>query len=145
MRRVIVLTLSIVGSYAAGVAFSSGVSSVTYIPADRVSAAFAKGAVLVNNGSYQVHASRREAPGQVEVHVKDTDVIYMLEGTTTFITGGTMVGGKTTEPDEIRGTSVNGGEMRTLTKGDVIIVPKGTPHWFKDISGPVLYYLVKVQ
>ena len=145
MRKVIVLTLAIVGSYAAGVAFSNGISAVTYLPADRVSAAFAKGAVLVNNGSYQVHASRREAPGQVEVHVKDTDVIYMLEGTTTFVTGGTMVDGKTIEPDEIRGATVTGGETRTLTKGDVIIVPKGTPHWFKEVSGPVLYYVVKVQ
>ena len=114
MRKVIVFTLAIVGSYAAGVAFSNGISAVTYIPADRVSAAFAKGAVLVNNGSYQVHASRREAAGQVEVHVKDTDVIYMLDGTTTFVTGGTMVGGKTIEPDEIRGTTVTGGETVTI-------------------------------
>ena len=128
-----------------GLAASSAGSNVTYIPADRVSAAFAKGAVLVNNGTYQVHASRREEPGQVEVHVKDADIIYMLEGTTTFVTGGTMVGGKTTAPDEIRGSNVNGGEMRTLTKGDVIIVPKGTPHWFKEVSGPVLYYVVKVR
>ena len=65
--------------------------------------------------------------GQVEVHVKDTDIIYMLEGTTTFVTGGTMVGGKPSAQDEIRGSSVEGGETRTLTKGDVIIVPKGTP------------------
>ena len=63
-------------------------SNVTYTPADQVKAAFAKGAVLINNGSYQVHASRREEPGQVEVHVKDTDVIYVLEGSTTFVTGG---------------------------------------------------------
>ena len=74
-----------------------------------------------------------------------TAVIYMLEGTTTFVTGGTMVGGMTSAPGEIRGSSVNGGETRTLTKGDVIIVPNGTPHWFKNVSGPVLYYVVKVQ
>ena len=92
-----------------------------------------------------VHASRRDADGQAEVHEKDADIIYMLEGTTTFVTGGTVVGGKTTAPDEIRGTSVRGGETRTLSKGDVIVVPKGTPHWFKDVSGPVLYYVVKVR
>jgi Cupin len=77
--------------------------------------------------------------------VKDTDVSYMLEGSTMFVTGGTMVGGKTTAPDEIRGSNVQGGETRTLTKGDVIVVPNGTPHWFKAVSGPVLYYVVKVQ
>ena len=56
-----------------------------------------------------------------------------------------MVGGKTTAPDEILGSNVQGGETRTLTNGDVIIVPKGTPHWFKEVSGPVLYDVVKVQ
>jgi glc operon protein GlcG len=137
----------VIGSLAACVVIvtARASSNVTFIPAERVSAAFAKGAVLVNNGSYQVHASRREAPGQVEVHAKDTDIIYMLEGTTVLVTGGSVVGGTTSAPDEIRGTSVQGGETRTLTKGDVIIVPKGTPHWFKEVSPPVLYYVVKVQ
>ena len=145
MRSFIVATVAIGAALGVGLATARAGSKVTYIPADQVKAAFAKGAVLLNNGSYQVHASRREEPGQVEVHVKDTDVIYMLEGTTTFVTGGTMVGGKTTAPDEIRGSNVEGGETRTLTKGDVIVVPNGTPHWFKTVSGPVLYYVVKVQ
>ena len=145
MRSSIVATIAVVAALGVGFAKPRAGSKVTYIPADQVKAAFAKGAVLLNNGSYQVHASRREEPGQVEVHVKDTDVIYMLEGSTTFVTGGTMVGGKTTAPDEIRGSNVQGGETRTLTKGDVIVVPNGTPPWFKAVSGPVLYYVVKVQ
>ena len=56
-----------------------------------------------------------------------------------------MVDGKTTGLDEIRGSNVEGGETRTVTEGDVIIVPNGTPHWFKEVSGPLLYYVVKVQ
>jgi mannose-6-phosphate isomerase-like protein (cupin superfamily) len=132
-----------IGSLALVKASSS--SAITYIPAEQVRMAFAKGAVLLNNGTYQVHASRRDGAGQVEVHVKDTDIIYVLEGTTTFVTGGTMVGGKPTDPDEIRGIDVTGGETRTLSKGDVIVVPSGTPHWFKTVSGPVLYYVVKVR
>ncbi len=145
MRSFISVGTASVAAFCVALAASSAGSNVTYIPADQVSAAFAKGAVLLNNGTYQVHASRREEPGQVEVHVKDADIIYMLDGTTTFITGGTMVGGKTTAPDEIRGSSVIGGETCTLTKGDVIVVPRGTPHWFKEVSGPVLYYVVKVR
>ncbi len=145
MRSFIAVTIASVAAFGIGLAMPVASSKVTYIPADEVSAAFARGAVLVNNGTYQVHASRREAAGQVEVHVKDADIIYVLEGTTTFVTGGTMVGGKPTAQDEIRGSSVEGGETRTLTKGDVVIVPKGTPHWFKEVSGPVLYYVVKVQ
>ena len=145
MRSVTALTIAVIAAFSIGYTIPGAASKVTYFPADQVKAAFAKGAVLVNNGTYQVHASRREAPGQVEVHVKDTDIVYMLEGSTTFVTGGTMVGGQTTAPDEIRGSNVEGGETRTITKGDVIIVPKGTPHWFKDVSGTVLYYVVKVQ
>jgi mannose-6-phosphate isomerase-like protein (cupin superfamily) len=147
MRQFIVVSIAIIVAAAAGARLTrlGAASGVTYIPAEQVTAAFAKGAVLVNHGNYMVHASRRDAEGQVEVHTKDADIIYMLEGSTTFVTGGTMIGGKPTAPDEIRGTTVQGGENRTLTKGDVIIVPKGTPHWFKDVSGPVLYYVVKVR
>src|SRR5262249_60341448 len=98
-----------------------------------------------SRGTSMAQSTRRDTEVQVEVHVKYADIIYMLEGSTTFVTGGTTIGGKTTAPDEIRGTDINGGETRRLTKGDVIIVPKGTPHWFKEVSGPVLYYVVKVR
>jgi glc operon protein GlcG len=145
MRSVLTILTLVVVALITSLAISGASSSVTYIPADQVNAAFAKGAVLVNNGNYMVHASRRDTEGQVEVHVKDADIIYMLEGTTTFVTGGEIVGGSTTAPDEIRGTNVRGGATRKLTKGDIIIVPKGTPHWFKEVSGPVLYYVVKVR
>jgi mannose-6-phosphate isomerase-like protein (cupin superfamily) len=128
-------------------ASSALAAEVAYFPAEKVTAAFAKGAVLFDGAgtNYMVHASRRDAAGQAEVHVKDTDVIYVLDGMTTFVTGGTVVDGKTTAPDEIRGSAVKDGESRRLGKGDVIIVPNGTPHWFKDVQGPVLYYVVKVR
>jgi uncharacterized protein GlcG (DUF336 family) len=120
-------------------------AAVSYFPKDAVAAAFAKGAVLLDQNNYMIHASRRDAAGQVEIHEQDTDIIYVLEGSTTFVTGGSIVDGAPTAPGEIRGANVNGGENRTLTKGDVIVVPKGTPHWFKAVDGPVLYYVVKVR
>ena len=122
-------------------------ADATYFPAERVSAAFAKGAVLFDGAdrNFMVHASRRDTAGQAEVHVKDTDIIYVVDGTTTFVTGGEVVGGKTTAPDEIRGTAVEHGDTRRLGKGDVIIVPSGTPHWFREVDEPVLYYVVKVR
>jgi glc operon protein GlcG len=123
-------------------------ASVTYFDQDKVAAAFAKGAVLFDGGgdrNYMVHASRREKPGMVEVHVKDTDIIYVLDGSATFVTGGTMVDGKPTEPDEIRGTDITGGDTRRVAKGDVIIVPNGTPHWFQEVPSPLTYYVVKVR
>ena len=38
-------------------------------------------------------------PGQVEVHDKETDILYIIEGQATIVTGGTMVGGRQTAPD----------------------------------------------
>jgi hypothetical protein len=144
MRALLTIVALVALASIAGLAVADS-TAVTYIPAEQVNAAFAKGAVLVDNGNYMVHASRRDSEGQVEVHLKDADIIYMLDGTTTFVTGGEIVGGRTIAPDEIRAADVRGGQTRKLTKGDVIIVPKGTPHWFKAVSGPVLYYVVKVR
>jgi glc operon protein GlcG len=125
----------------------AGTPLVEYFPNERVRDAFAKGAVLFDGDgtNYMVHASRRDAAGQAEVHLRDTDIIYVLDGATTFVTGGTVVDGKTTAPDEIRGAAIEGGDTRRLAKGDVMVVPNGTPHWFKDVDGPVLYYVVKVR
>lgn len=123
-------------------------SAVTFFDAETVKAAFQKGSVLEdgsNGENYMVHASRREKEGLVEVHELDTDIIYVLEGTATVVTGGKSVGEKQIAPNEFRGTSVDGGETRNLKKGDVLIVPKGTPHWFKQVDGAFLYYVVKVR
>ena len=119
---------------------------VTYFDAETVRSAFAKGSVLFNDGEpYMVHASRRESPGMAEIHTKDADIIYVLDGTATFVTGGVAIAPSTTAPDEIRGKAIDGGETRQLAKGDVIIVPAGIPHWFKEVSNPFLYYVVKAR
>jgi glc operon protein GlcG len=121
-------------------------AEVTYYRAENVEKSFAQGAVLFDHGTnYMIHTSRRVAPGKAEVHTKDTDLIYVLDGSATFVTGGHVVDGSTTAPDEIRGASIDGGETRVLSKGDVIVVPAGTPHWFRDVRGPVLYYTIKVR
>ncbi len=122
--------------------------AVLFFDAETVKAAFEKGAVLEdgsNGENYMVHASRREKPGMAEVHELDTDIIYVLDGTAIFVTGGKSVDPKMTAPNEFRSTMIDGGETRNLKKGDVVIVPKGTPHWFKIIDGAFLYYVVKVR
>ena len=116
---------------------------VTHIPASRVTAAFAKGEPLLETASYKVHASLREAPGKAEVHVRDTDIIYVLEGTATIVTGGKVVDGRTTAAGEIRGSSIQGGIEQQLAKGDVFIVPNGVAHWFTRVQAPFRYYVVK--
>lgn len=123
-------------------------TAVMFFDAETVKAAFSKGAVLEdgsNGENYMVHASRREKAGMSEVHELDTDIIYVLDGTAAFVTGGKSVEAKQVAPNEFRGSMINGGETRNLKKGDVVIVPKGTPHWFKQVSGTFLYYVVKVR
>jgi mannose-6-phosphate isomerase-like protein (cupin superfamily) len=104
--------------------------------------------VLLDGGdgrNYMVHASRREKPGQAEVHTKDTDVIYVLDGTATFVTGGEAVDLKTTSADELRGASIRSGNTQQIAKGDVVVVPNGVPHQFLQVTNPFLYYVVKVR
>jgi len=125
---------------------SRGPAGVTFFDNTQVQNAFDKGAVLFNQGeSYMVHASRREKPGMAEIHTKDADIVYVLDGSATLVTGGTAVDTKVTEPEELRGSSISGGEAHSLKKGDVIIVPAGVPHWFKEVSNPFLYYVVKAR
>ncbi|HSS19502.1 MAG TPA: heme-binding protein [Pyrinomonadaceae bacterium] len=122
-------------------------SPVLFFDKSQVSASFSKGAVLLDgtNRNYMVHTSRRDQPGQAEIHALDTDIIYVMEGTATFVTGGTAIEPTEIAPNEIRGSRIEGGETRKLSKGDVIIVPNNTPHWFKEVGGAFLYYTIKVR
>jgi glc operon protein GlcG len=119
---------------------------VSYFPREEVDDAFAKGAVLFERGgNYAINTSRRDSPGVIELHEKDSDIIYVIKGSATFITGGTVLDGKKVAENEIRGTQLNDGALQTLVAGDVIVVPAGTPHWFKEVHAPFLYYTVKVR
>jgi glc operon protein GlcG len=126
---------------------------VTYFDRKTVQAAFSKGAVLVGEDeqmvhtdrNYMVHASHRDKPGVAEIHALDTDIVYVLEGTATLVTGGRSVETKEIAPNELRGTSIEGGETRKLAPGDVVIVPNNVPHWFREVSSPFNYYVVKVR
>ena len=123
---------------------SASEPTVVEVEAAAVDAAFAKGMPLLETDEYKIHASRREAPGKAEVHADETDVIHVISGSATFVTGGTVVHGEATAPGEVRGESIEGGDSRTLSKGDVVVVPSGTPHWFREVDGPFLYFVVKV-
>jgi glc operon protein GlcG len=118
---------------------------VKHLPEPQVRAAFAKGQPLLEQENYKVHASHRDGPGQVEVHLRDTDILYVIRGSATLVTGGSVVDGKTVEPFEVRGLSIKSGQAQSLSPGDVFVVPRGVPHWFKDVSGPLDYFAVKVQ
>jgi|SRR6266545_2418772 len=119
------------------------VQVATFIDAKGVSAAFAKGVPLLETDGYKVHASRRVEAGQAEIHRLDTDVIYVVDGSATLVTGGRAIDAKEIAPNEIRGSKVEGGEEHQITKGEVIIIPNGVPHQFTAVNGDLHYFVCK--
>jgi glc operon protein GlcG len=119
-------------------------SKVTFVDHDKVVDALAKGGMLITAPDLSVRGSHRNGPGEVEVHEKETDVIYVVDGQATFVTGGTIVGSRTASPGQFLGTDIRNGQSQHLSKGDVIVVPAGVPHWFKEVPQAISYYVVKV-
>lgn len=119
-------------------------AETTYVSHDKVAAALAKGGPLVNANDLTVSGSHRDKAGSVEIHDHETDVFYVTDGEATFVTGGTIVGKKATKSGQWTGTNIEGGQTHHLSKGDVMVIPAGTPHWFKEVPKSVSYYVVKV-
>jgi mannose-6-phosphate isomerase-like protein (cupin superfamily) len=63
-----------------------------------------------------------------ELHDASDDVYYVLEGTATLVLGGRLDAPKEIEPGEWRSTNIIDGQTFQITKGDLIVVPRGTPH-----------------
>jgi quercetin dioxygenase-like cupin family protein len=124
-------------------------SGVLFFDKDQVVKSFAASATLYDGNvvgrNYNVRTLKRDKPGEVEIHAQDTDIVYVLEGSATFAIGGTVVGGRNIGPGEIRGSSMQGGTSRTVSKGDVFIVPANVTHWFKEIQQPISYLTIKVR
>ena len=118
-------------------------TDVTIVPRATVDAGFAKDTTLLRSQGFRVEASHRMGPGEAEVHSHDTDIFYVLKGSADLV-----VGGKVSEPHqlsegEIRGASIEGGEPRSIASGDVVVIPRGVPHWFRHVNPPFSYYVVK--
>ena len=118
-------------------------NTAKFIDARAVSAAFAKGMPLFETGGFKVHASRRAEPGQAEIHTLDTDVIYVVEGSATIVTGGTVPDAKPIGPNELRGSRIEGGQEHHIGPGDAVIIPNGLPHQFTGVTGELHYFVCK--
>ncbi|HET9177659.1 MAG TPA: hypothetical protein VFQ24_04795 [Terriglobia bacterium] len=134
---------------AAATAAQDSSPKVQYYSQQQVAAAFAKGAKLVEGSAghvvYQVLTARRDGPGEVEVHALDTDIIYIIKGTATFVTGGKIIDARNSAPNEVRGKSSQGGTPHQLGPEDIIIIPPKVPHWFEAVQPPFLYLVIKVR
>lgn len=112
---------------------------------DAVMKSFATGGTLAQGMNYRVMTGRHTTPGEVEIHRKFTDVFYIVRGKAIIVTGGNVVGETGADSDEPRGASIEGGESRQLSPGDVVVIPAGVPHWIKSVKGTFLYFVVKAK
>ena len=143
MRRTAILVGLLSAPAVAGL-YAQQEAKVTYVDAAKVAETFVKGGALASGPDFTSSVLRRTSAGQVEVHLKETDIFYIVDGEATFVTGGKMIGGKESRPNQLLGSDIEGGEVHQLKKGDFITIPAGVPHWFKEVSKPINYYMVKV-
>jgi uncharacterized RmlC-like cupin family protein len=98
-------------------------------------------------GNHLLLKTRREgANGQAELHERIADLIVVQSGQATIIIGGRIINGQITAANEIRGTSIEGGEKQSLKAGDVLHVPAKTPHQvLLDPRQTLDYIVLKVE
>jgi mannose-6-phosphate isomerase-like protein (cupin superfamily) len=93
-------------------------------------------AAVSNTDQYRINVVRRTQGAAPLTHAGNTELHHIIEGSATVVTGGTVVRSS-------NGATVEGGVSRRVTKGDVILVPADTPHWYKDVEGSVTYLEVR--
>lgn len=75
----------------------------------------------------------RVSVGAAGVHPDQAEMMYVIEGSATLITGG-----------KLTGKTIEGGNSRTVSKGDFLVVPEGTPHWFSSIPNTLVLMTIKM-
>ena len=97
------------------------------------------------NGPYRVYTSfidRRK--GAADIHEADDELHIVLSGSARSTLGGEIPDKKLAAPHEYRGTEIRGGLTRTVGVGDIISIPRGTPHQVDATDGHILYVVIKV-
>ena len=77
---------------------------------------------------YRVNLEYRPGKSPPTLHEKDAEMLYVLEGSATLVTGGKLIDEKRTNATDFIGTAIAGGQQQVIAKGDFAIVPENTPH-----------------
>jgi mannose-6-phosphate isomerase-like protein (cupin superfamily) len=102
--------------------------------------------ILTDHGSSLTMVAHREGDGEAELHETFDDYFVVQSGEGTLLYGGEMVGGRTTQPHEIRGPSIKGASRQKLGAGDVVHIAAGVPHQTLVAAGKQsTYFLIKVR
>jgi mannose-6-phosphate isomerase-like protein (cupin superfamily) len=93
---------------------------------------------------YNANLEYRASVANAAVHERDAEVFYVIDGSATMMTGGKLVNETRTNADNLTGTAIEGGMSRAVAKGDFIVVPENTPHWFSAINGSIVLMTLHV-
>ena len=84
---------------------------------------------------YRAQLEYRTAVAPAAVHEKDSEMMYVIEGSGTIVIGGKLVDEKRNNAANLGGSSITGGSPQAITKGDFVIVPQNTPHQITPSGG----------
>jgi mannose-6-phosphate isomerase-like protein (cupin superfamily) len=87
---------------------------------------------------YNVSLEYRAAVANAAVHEREAELFYVIDGSATIVTGGKLTEEKRTNAENLSGNGIAGGNSQHVAKGDFIMVPENTPHWFSAIDGTVV-------
>ena len=91
---------------------------------------------VLEGGAYSINIRIVKPTDAPLVHAKSLDIWLVSAGSATAVTGGKLLDiKKRPNSDDAAGTSIMGGVEQPLKAGDVLYVPPGVPHGFKDIQG----------
>jgi mannose-6-phosphate isomerase-like protein (cupin superfamily) len=91
-----------------------------------------------------VQHEKNRAGAAAELHDASDDVYYVLDGTATLTLGGKLDAPKETDPGEWRSPKIVDGKTFELKKGDLIVVPRGTPHQRSTENKDFMMILIKI-
>jgi len=101
---------------------------------------------LATYPNHFVMVAHREGDGEGELHETQADVFVVETGAATLVVGGKLVQPRTTQPHEVRGPSIEGGERKALAPGDIVHIPAGVPHQLLVPAGKEFtYFVIKVD
>ena len=92
---------------------------------------------MIQLAPYNVSLEYRASVGPAAVHDTEAELFYVVDGSATLVTGGTLTDSTRTGAN-LTGKGIQGGMSRKVAKGDFIMVPEGQPHWFSAIDGTVV-------
>lgn len=93
---------------------------------------------IISLAPYLAAMEYRTAVGPAAVHEKEAEFFYVVEGSGVLTTGGKLTAETRVNPENLSGTGITGGQAQPVAKGDMLIVPENTPHWFSTINGALV-------